>query len=173
MKKKTGILFFFAVVLFSASCGGDDEKEAPVRIGKPGTIFEGPVGGRDRYVFVEGDSVSVIVSGTMRVEIPKGIFKGTAFPADVSYSVRASGGGLIQGAVSFPRLFIDNNGLFQGDVSSETAVASILGVYSSDTTSASIDVQGFSARVPTTGATVKQRTVILQGQLNVKKFETQ
>ncbi len=168
---KSGVLLL-AGVLLSAACDGGDEIEMPARIGKPGAIFEGQAAGRDRYLFPEGDSVNFVVSGTMQLTVPKGIFKGTAFPADVSYSVRASNGQQITGTASFPRLLINNDGLFQGDVSTETTVASIIGAYNSDATSASIDVQGFSARVPTTDTTVK-RFLILQGQLNEKKLETQ
>ncbi len=170
--KIAGILLWVGVLL-SSSCG-DTEKDAdPVRIGKPGTILEGPAGGRDSYVFPDGSSISLVVSGTMNITIPKGIFRGTAFPADVTYAVRSVNGGVIKGSVSFPRLVINNEGRFDGNFSNGVTVAVITGLFSGDSTAASIDVQGFSANVPTTDTSIKTRTVILQGQLNARQLETQ
>jgi hypothetical protein len=172
MTKKS--VFILAAGILLLACGdGNNASNRPVRTAAAGTSFEGPAGGRDRYLFKEGDSLNFIVSGTMRLTVPDGIFKGSAFPADVTYSVKSTNGGLITGSVSFPRLLIDRNGLFQGAVSNETSTATITGVYQADVSTSTIDVQGFSARIPTTDTTILERTLILQGQLRERLFQNQ
>jgi hypothetical protein len=163
MKRLVWGMLFLAL----AACGGDDDDASKTsrRIVKPGSLLSGPVGGSERFTFQDDSRVNFIVSGHMAFRTPSGVFLGTAFPAEVTFSVRSVTGATITGSVDFPRLVISEGGAFQGDVSTGTTSASVVGMFQAVTGTAVLDIQAFSYSLPVTQAEISDRSVLLQGSI--------
>lgn len=165
---KRSVLAMFIVLL--AACGGESG-DAPRarRIVEPGSVFSGQVNGRARYIFEDESKIDVVVTGMAHVTTPEGAALSRAFPASVSFAVRAANGEEFAERVDFDRVAMAG-AVFRGEQAVDLGTAVLAGAFMAVTGGTVLDLQGFSYPIATTSAV--RADLVLQGaRLTETQFE--
>lgn len=160
--------WFLLVALLLPACGdGEDETPTPSRFLRPGTLMSGAAGGSERVFASDGSSIQFFVSGRMAMLLPKGVYLGSAFPAEVTFAVVRNGATLTGKAV-FERVMADKRKNFVGETVVNNGAATLTGAFVTVTGSTFARITSFSYDI--TGGTARDTLYLQSDRLDQDKL---